>query len=552
MSGKKARNILFTIIALAFLLRIGGVNYGLPLWLISDEPPFTAAAFKMIEMKTLLPVLHEEVFKKIIYFPPYLAYVYLPFFVTILGTKYLFWHGTLEAFKQFIITDTSAFFLFARILNVLLGTATVWLTYLVSKNIFKKELAALLAAFFLATSLLHIDLSFVGRDWVPVIFLFALALYFLTKEALSLQKRFLLGALISSLAFGVSLMAGFIMVFMLFWYLFFERHSFLEALKEKTLWKTLVLFLILGGISIAIFPFGFVFAKYTSAAEIKTFAEYLHLLWYFFVPIFTSEPALISGAALGLIAAWKYLRNFFWTIVAFLFTFETLFYFTYHYHPRFTSFLFPLLAILAGFGVSIVYEKWRGPIGAGVLTLAFVVPSASAISLSNLAIKDDSRSAAREWGLQHSPENAKVIVEARLLRLPSTKEAIEEQKTIDAGSLRQIDLAEATFEKNPHGWRQFHALNLYTTDNGEFFRSIVSYAGKNRYEYLIFDPYMEGAHPEYIASLRDLAKTGTLLAAFGSPQSEYSIETGVFGNPSGLLSLERFGPRVEMYKLFTD
>src|SRR3990167_10363720 len=192
---------LIFILALAFLIRIAGVSYGLPLWLIGDEPPFVAAALKMLELKTVLPVLHQNEFQPTLYFPPYLSYIYLIPFSLLLSLKYLFFSGSLLEFKNYIVSDLSHFFIIARIINVALGTLTVWLVYKISKNIFKKEWPALLSAAFLALSILHIYLSFAARDWVPATFLFALATFFLTKPDTPLKKRVVLVAVISGAAF---------------------------------------------------------------------------------------------------------------------------------------------------------------------------------------------------------------------------------------------------------------------------------------------------------------------------------------------------------------
>ncbi|MEK9170042.1 MAG: hypothetical protein AAB674_00130, partial [Patescibacteria group bacterium] len=85
--------ILVYILIFSFLVRLAGIGYGLPLWLIDDEPPFTLAALKMIQLKTLLPAFHMEEFKAFLYYPPYLSYLYLLPFSILLGVKYLFFSG---------------------------------------------------------------------------------------------------------------------------------------------------------------------------------------------------------------------------------------------------------------------------------------------------------------------------------------------------------------------------------------------------------------------------------------------------------------------------
>ena len=108
------KKILIIIIGAAFLLRIAGINYGLPLWLIDDEPPFTLAALKMIQLKTLLPVFHLDEFKTVLYYPPYLSYFYLLPFSVLLGIKYLFIGGAISQFINYVVLDLSQFFVIAE------------------------------------------------------------------------------------------------------------------------------------------------------------------------------------------------------------------------------------------------------------------------------------------------------------------------------------------------------------------------------------------------------------------------------------------------------
>src|SRR3989344_6054151 len=165
--------LLIYILAFAFLVRVAGIGYGLPLWLIDDEPPFTLAALKMLQLKTFLPASYLDEFRTILYYPPYLSYLYLLPFSILLGIKYLFFSGGREQFIYYLTSDLSQFFLIARFLNVVLGVLSAGLLYRVAKNIFsseggsasggQNEFPALLSAFFLSTSLFHILMSANGR-----------------------------------------------------------------------------------------------------------------------------------------------------------------------------------------------------------------------------------------------------------------------------------------------------------------------------------------------------------------------------------------------------
>jgi len=550
------KHLLLLIIALSLLVRLAGINYGLPLWLVGDEPPFVTAALKMLELKTILPVLHQEEFKPTLYFPPYLSYIYLIPFSLLLGLKYLFFSGPLLEFKNYIASDLSHFFIIARLINVILGTFTVWLVYKISKNIFKNELIALLSAFFLAFSALHVYLSFVARDWVPAVFLFALGMFFISHPNMSFKKRYLLGAIISGIAFGISPIAAFSMLFMLFWYICYEKHSIFDALKEKNLYICLLAFLILSAVSIAVYPFGFHLAKSNNIEETKSIYGFMENMGQFFKPQLYSEPILIIFAAIGLIFTYRKTREFFWTALIYLFSYAGIFYLIFHYEQRFTIYVFPIIAILAGYGFYSIMQIIPPSAGliprkipAAVLALLLLIPLITSLRLDWLTLKNDSRMQARKWAESELAVNTKIIVYTEMTRLASTKEAINEQQALDPASLRQIDYAEMNFAKNPHGYVNFHALNLYSVNNDNFYKNITEYARINNYKYILWDPTFPPGNGTRVNQIIELTKNSVLVKSFGDTQKEYSLREGNFGNPFGLFKLESLGPKIEIYRL---
>ena len=71
------RKLIFWILLLALVLRLWGITYGFPLFLVNDETPHVYGALKMIELKTLIPAFHQEEFSKVLYYPPLLSYFFL-------------------------------------------------------------------------------------------------------------------------------------------------------------------------------------------------------------------------------------------------------------------------------------------------------------------------------------------------------------------------------------------------------------------------------------------------------------------------------------------
>lgn len=549
MSGKNSLIILGLILVLAFAVRVLGIGYGLPLWLVGDEPPFIAATLKMIEFKNPLPIFHLEEFKKVLYFPPYVSYVYLFPFSLLLGIKYLLFQGTIEAFKNCLVADLSSFFLLARFISAVFGTFTVFLVYKIGRNIFRNDWIGILASFFLSTSILHINLSFVARDWVPATFIFTLAIFFLTHPNYSFKKRYLLSSITSGLAFGVSLIGGFIMVFMLLFYFFYEKHALFDIFKEKTLYISVIIFLLLAGISIALYPFGFHLSGDNSITVSKSWLGFLGRTDAFLRPIALSEPILASFTLAGFVITFKRNRPIFWLFSLFIFSYLSIFYLIYHYGYRFTVYFFPLLSIMAGYAFYNVFVKFKSPPLRFILFAALLVPIAASIKLDTLAIKNDSRVQAIQWIEKNIPADAKIIVNARLTRLPATNEALKEQKSIDPGSLRQMDRAQMSFSSLQLNQKFFHSLNLYTVKNPSFYKDIGTYGKNHQYDYLLEDPLFTSDDTTSIASLQGYARKENLVNEFGGSQTTYSIAESSFGNFIQFFKLKSLGPKIEIYKL---
>ena len=539
--------LLVYILLFSFLVRLAGIGYGLPLWLIDDEPPFTLAALKMIQLKTPLPVFHLDEFKAFLYYPPYLSYLYLFPFSVLLAVKYLFFSGGLDQFLYYITGDLSQFFLIARFFNVIFGVLSAWLLYKTAKNIFRSERIALLSAFLLSASLFHILMSATGRHWLPVSFLFALGLFFLTNEALSFWKRFLYAMLIAGMGMGVSIIMVILPILVFYWILMYEKKPAVFLLKEKYFYLICGMFIILAAFPAVIYPGSFGFSGDVTVGSAKTILGILQSPFLFLKPVALSEPVLMIFAAIGLAFAFLRKRGLFWIVSLFIYTYSAIFYLFFRYEHRFTIALFPLLAIMAAYGFEECYKRISNKIVSAVFLLILLVPLALSLRLGYLFYNDDSRIHAREWVEKNIPQGSKVLVYARLTRLSSVKEAIEEQEKIDLGSLRRADAAERNFVS---GRPVFHALNFYSISNPEFYKDIKNYASANNYQYLLMQMNDFNNSREQWGLVRQLAEGKTELASFGGSPEEYSLFIGqLTGSPFYLFNLRELGPLIKIYKL---
>ena len=544
------RFILALILIYSAVVRLAGIKYGLPLWLFDDEPPFALAALKMIQLKTLLPVLHLDEFRTILYYPPYLSYLYLLPFSVLLAVKYLFFHGGMGQFLYYLTSDLSHFFLTARFINVVLAVASVALIYSIAKNIFKNEFAGLLAAFLLGTSLFHILLSFTSRHWLPVSFLFILGLWFLTNPDLSFRKRHIFTILTAGVGMGVSTIMSLLMILIFYWYFFREKIKIKELLKEKYFYLAIFAFILLAVLPTVLYPRSQGFRADLTIYNSKSVWGLIQSPFGFLRPVALSEPILIAFAVIGLIFAFWKQQDLFWPLFLFIYTYSGIFYLFFRYEHRFTMGLFPLLVISAAYGILECYQGISNNIFSKVLIFILLSPLVIfSLRLSHLAYHDDSRIHLRNWALENLPAGSKILVYARLTRLPSDKEAIREQAKIDTASLRKVDFAEENFSGRRD--KSFHALNFYSVSNPEFYRGIKSYAASHSYQYLFMSQADFFHQPENFKNFEELANSGKLLKFEEGAEENYSLAISqLIGSPLNLFKIKEFGPPIGIYKLF--
>lgn len=534
------------ILIFTFLIRVVGINYGLPLWLIDDEPPFTLAALKMLQLKTLLPAAHLEEFKTILYYPPYLSYLYFVPFSILLGIKYLFFSGSREQFVYYLTSDLSPFFLIARFLNVLMGVLSVYSVYQIGKKLFKQEVVGLATAFFLATSLFHILMSSNGRHWLPVSFFTVLVLWILSLDW-EFRKKYFTAILIAGFGIGVSFINALLLILIAGWYLFYEKRSLTPLLKEKYFYVSLSVFAVLAVLPAILYPQSFGFRGDVTFQETKSVLGIIASPFLFLKPIALSDPILVGFAVLGLLFLFLCKRNLFWPFFTFIYAYSAIFYLFFRYEHRFTLTIFSILALLAGIGFFSLHEKIRGDIPKKAFLLILIPILVFSLRLGYLMRKNDSRTLLREWTEQNLPADSRILVFARLARLPSTQAAIREQELLDPASLRRVDDSERNFSFPEK--KYFHALNLHNVINKEFYDTIEKYAKKNGYQY-IFLGSTDPREFDRLNKLQKLADKGKLLKSFGEFQEIYSPSIGqLLGSPLGLFKLKEFGPPVAIYKL---
>src|SRR3989338_3768688 len=513
-----SRRILFVILVFAFLVRVAGIGYGLPLWLIADEPQFTLGALKMIELKTVIPRFHVEEFRSILYYPTYISYFLLPAFSGILAIKYLSFDGDRLSFINYIGSDLSDFFLAARFLNILLAVFSIYLIYGVSRNIFNDEWSGLAASFFFFTNLLLIMLSIAARQWMPISLILLLVLYFLTHPSMSFKKRYFLSILISGIGIGISAISSVALFLVGFYFLLFEEKKLSELFREKFIYFLGIMFVALALVPLAIYPASIGFGGKISLFGEKSLFGLLASPFKFLSPLLFAEPILALMSIFCLLFAFLKNRKIFWLFSLFIIAYSMLFYLLFRFEDRFLTPLIPMIAILAGFGFMRLFSRWRGFFFLLFFSLVFFFWLGVFVFKKNLK------------------EGSKIIVRARLMRLAANAQAIQEKEMIAPDSLRQIDRSELFFGKSPI-YPSFHALNI---------SDLPAQAGldkpilKNGYEFIA----LSGGE-----RLEGILMDNKPIISFGE-DSQFSItDSHLGGSPFELFETKELGPSVSLYNL---
>ena len=545
--GIGEKQILFAILALAFLVRIVGLDYGLPLTVVGDEPPFVIGALTMMQEKTLIPGLHPEAFLDKVYFPPYFIYILLIPLALVMGIWYLLAGVSFEIFQNLVALDPTPLYLTVRFIVAVLGTLTVWIVYKAARNIFQEAKPALLSALVLALALLHVNFSHWGRHWIPITLVFATVIWLLTHPNLSIKKRYLLSTLAVGIGFGINYQAIVIAPFIILYFLLVDKISLREALKTRWVWGSMFLFLILLAIPIALYPQNLQVISpenvtiYRGEEPTGVFG-FFWSYWFYLRHMLFSEPVFILAAISGLLIL---LRNLFTrrlaaTFALYSLVYVAIFYLVFHLQGRYILLLYPIFALSAGYAMS----KIRSKILVGAILLLMLVP---VLRFDQLLVRNDTRIQVRDWVSERLQVSEKIAYLARLARLPSTPVAIAELESIESSALRKVDLAERDLPQEFLPEPRHHTLNLANVEDEAFFLGLREYLEENDYKYFILSPELVGRqriNPKFHG------ETVEHFEGSVACDDDNDMTNGFGGGLPALFGLPNFGPALDVIKLY--
>lgn len=513
---------ILAILTLAFLIRIIGVNFGLPDLYHADEPMVVNHAFAFGGGD-----FNPHFFK----IPPLVSYLlfvlYGVYFLMASG------FGLIEGADDFLnlfLRDPTPFYLLGRILfGVMAGVGTVYVLYRLGRKFFSYE-HGLISAFFLAVCFLHVrDSHYIYAD-IPLLFLAVLSFFpiFRIWDRGDKKDYLFFGAL-----FGTAVAAKYNGVFLVF--------PFLVAHFEKR--RPMKFIFISLSTSIFVFfifnPFSVIDSRFF-ITELLAQSRSEGLLGFFHHFQYSLSGGM--GFPLFYLSLAGILLSFFSRdfkqriVLSFVFVYFVVLAVFSQPYDRYALPLLPFLSLFAAdaliqMGEKIgIFKKW--PM---VFAAVFAIPSIGKALVSDyLFVQKDVRTEAREWIEQHIPWDSKIAIDIPFYgpRLrPNLKQILEKKgealnhPKISKVQGKRLDLLVHQAQARPGG--RYELFFLADKPEGErflFSKPAVPYdfttLKKLGIDYVVVAQVDHAAHGDFYNTVR---KSSQLVASF-NPYRHREIE----------------------------
>lgn len=553
---------LFLVLVVGFLLRLWGVDYGLPFPLVSDEEVLIGGALKMLELRSLIPALHPEAMS-ILYYPVALPYLYIVLMTPVFGGLYLL-HGlpSLDQFALVVLDNMSPIWLAARLSSVVMSTATLFLIYRLGAMLLRSPLAGAVAATLMAFDYMHVMLGHVARHWSATVFLIWAVAWLSSRyyEQPSLRKAAAIG-LLAGTGFGVSYIGALGFGFGgVAHYLAWKKKS--VPLLGQNMLIMAGACAILSTMFIVLYPQPILrLGTILPVAQPKTTSGWWSATIFYTRGIWLSNPALLVMGGIGLIAATLTRRWFLLAGSLFLILFYTVF--LYRAMPLEDRYILPLSPVLAFLGGFAVNEAWGRRPGSQRLRRAFLasgmvllVGYSAAISFraSYLLAQTDTRLLAKTWLENNLPAGERIAMNTNVVRLTPNLQSLVAQKELDPSSLKAVDrlrlarqASDSPEARNVLNLWQLSPEGLKKVDNAAFAKQLRLQG----YHYYVADKFGEAQTP----TLHQAMLRGAHEVAHFSPGDETypppTLRTTILVPYAmyHLFSAKRFGPEVVVLRL---
>ena len=566
-SRQKEWRVIACIVTIGACIRLIGIGYGLPFHVFSDEEALINGALRMIEMRTLLPVFHWEVFQDLLYYPPFLSYIFALLFLPLALVKF-FAMGmpSMSVFKEALVIDPSLFWYGARTMTALLGAGNGILIYAIARRVFRGADAAFAAVFasaLFAMSFIDATLSATARHWVPTLF-FSLLSVWLAVHAVSRENR--RWALASGIALGISFGMGYLVFFFPIVALIF----FMERGRGKP-WKDLLFFFFAGFFSVALLvillhpqPFleQVIDHTYPRPGEVKSVPKFLA---YYGWVLWRYETPLVIAGVFGWIVSFFRQRWLWIFLTSLLVMIGGIVYIFLWNIPRYMSPVIPFLALFGGYGLGWLHVAAKKYMPWAAWMLCAILAGYGVLVYGRYAFlmaRGDTRNTAAAWIESHAPKDAPVFILADRMRLTPNASSIDIMAREAPAALRSSE--KIFLGKDPEVFPSMARMVYHVYHvSGERDRARVLIAGEeaasSSLSYIVvneWEPPPDHAFASRIAGQTPIVVFSGELSIRGSHRTYLFIggDEGTLALPvlQALFRIRQFGPPMAVYAVSNE
>lgn len=405
--------VLLIPLAFAILLRIIGIQFGLPFSYHFDETTYTGAALNLGAVK-IGPQINPTGFSNIL-FVEYAVYFVI---ARLLGVIH-----SLSDFARLYRVDPTLFVLLGRLTSALFGVLNVWVVYWLGTKT-RSRAVGLLAAAFLAFGFLHVRDSHYSVPDIPMAFFASLSVLLCVLSVTRNSSRLkYLAAFTAGLTITIKWSAAPIVVPLILILLYDSwqpgrRFRIGEGIPKQALWMLLSLAggFFVGGFELFLAPGTYLnYMLYELRAgeqggfyfwQVDTLPGWLFYIKTFFIGLGIPFTLLaIAGAVYQAFLIVRYRRK----LDIILFSFPLIYFVTigatHHYFARYGLPLIPFAALFAAdilLGAVAYFNKsrWQKPVAALAAVLSVVIIAQSMIAgfrSDDLLRREDTRTFAKDW-----------------------------------------------------------------------------------------------------------------------------------------------------------
>ena len=542
---------IYIIFFLIFCLRLYGIDYGFPFFLVSDEEEVVVSALKMLQLKSIIPILNPVQMDMLIY-PPFLPIITL--FGILPCVLFLYIKSgfpEMIQFRDICLDNIEVLYLGARIVNICFNLLILYLIYKICRLLFNSKRIATLSVIFLATDFTFNFTGHFVRHWNLSTLLIWITIFFSFKMFYSNRFRnYLYPSISGGVGFGVSYVfggAGFLF-FTILHFIKYKIHNI------KKIVFSLTIFVLFAFTSILIHPYPLlrlIENKENNVTALYVNKNFLDTIFFYLENLFFINPILLLLTFLSIIYCCCkkiYITQIF-IFSSIIIMFIILLHLTVHSEVRYLMPIIPSLVIISSIGLNEILKKKKYLFQISIITFLLIYPFISSIYSSFLLSQNDTRIQALNWIKTNAPSNAKIANGMKNINLTGAQDRYKTDDSYSEGNLigiKKNKLKEKFLFTNIS--KKFvdtnHNLNLLESlITNQYDYVLISYKYKHNKHYRLSKKFYKGLNNKFI-----------LVQKIESSFSDVSVpdlqSTERFKFPIyKIFSFKSFGPTVEIYKL---